>query len=70
MQSVKFTILNKMVSMNIIDKARYEERQEGRKPRGWLTCMKNLPAEETAGIPDVFKEKEGSQDGWNGASKK
>lgn len=55
--------------MNITDKAIYEERQEGRKPHGWLTCMKNIPAEETAGIPDVFKEEE-SQDGWNGASKK
>ena len=29
--------------------------------------MENIPAEGTAGIPDMFKEKEGSQDGQNGA---
>lgn len=52
-----------MVSMNIFKKVRYKKRQEGRKPCGQLTCMENIPAEGTAGIPDMFKEKEGSQDG-------
>lgn len=60
MQRIEVIVLTKMVSMNIIEKARYEERQEGRKPHGQLTCMKNIPTEGIASIPDVFKKKEGS----------
>lgn len=29
-----------------------------------------MPAEETHGVPGVFKEQEGGQGGWNGASER
>lgn len=66
MQKAEVIVLDRMVSMDIIGKARYEEKQEGRKPSGqlgrtflqrnnWYTrCVQG----------------EGSQGGWNEASKK
>lgn len=34
MQRVEVIVLNRMVSVDITEKARYEERQAGRKPSG------------------------------------
>ena len=50
-------------------KKKKKKRERRRKEAKWLTyCKKTFPAEESADTPEMFKEQEGGQGGWHGAS--